>query len=349
DQPPVTLQYVDSPFGNIGDASTYLARAELMFDLDRFDEARDELGGALSNDPAHVPSLTLLAILELQVGNYDDALTAASAALAAEPTHETAVLARAHALALLHRTDEALAAAGEIQQRYPESWWHNVHYALVVREARNGQDALDAAWAAVRLAPEEARAHLALAMVAATLQLNDLAERALAAAARFDPDVDTALDGELGPGLLRGTPNSAPRNRPRRDSDLAAGRPQRGPLPWQLQRALRIAAAIGIAVPVIAALMSGGQPDGARLIAGIGAVAGIIGLVMMLKKLPGDLRDALRVMIDQDKLLGAAVVAAGCGPVLAGVFAVTGMVFALGLAVIAGMVTIGITLLHGRN
>lgn len=339
---------MNSQYDSVGDASTFLARAELMFDLDRFDEAREEIAGAISADPAHVPALTLLAILELQVGNYDDALTASSAALAAEPTHDLAVLARAHSLALLHRNAEALSAADEIQQRYAESWWHNVHYALIIREVRNGQDALDAAWAAVHLEPDEARAHLTLAVIAATLGVDDLADRALAAASRLNPDIDSLLQGELGPTLLRNGPGAI---RGARQPDIFAAEPkEHEPLPEPLQRCLRIAGAVGVAIPMLAAIISGGEAGLARIVAGIGAVAGIVAIAMLVKRLPTELQTGLGDRIDHDKVFGLAVLAAACGPVLAVLYAFTGVVYLLGIAAFAGLATFGVTLLlRARN
>ncbi|MGH8875855.1 MAG: hypothetical protein ACRD0P_00680 [Stackebrandtia sp.] len=341
---------MDPAFGNLGDADTYLARAELLFDLDRYDEAREELGGALSADPAHVQSLTLLAILELQVDNHDDALTAASAALAAEPTYDAARLARGHALALLHRTEEALDAAKEIQSRHPESWWHNVHYALMLRESRNGQDALDAAWVAVRLAPEDARAHLALAQVSVTLGLADLAERALATAERLDPGVSALLEGDLGPQLLRGSPHNSRRTHAAGTDPLspAAAESERKPLPEPARAVLRIASAIGIVIPVIAACISGGQQNSARIVAGLGAVGGVFALIILFQKLPDPLREDLRNMIETDRLLGLGVVLAACAPLLSGVYALTGTTWLLAVAMLAGFGALAITYLHRR-
>lgn len=341
---------MESPYGSLGDAETYLARAELLFDLDRFDDAREELGGALSADPAHVPSLTLLAILELQVGKHDDALTAASAALAAEPTHDTARLARGHALALLHRTGEALDTAAEIQERHPESWWHNVHYALIVRESRNGQDALDAAWVAVRLAPEDARAHLALARVAVDLGLTDLAERALSAAERLDPGVSSILEGDLGPRLLRGSPANARRTHtgPKDELHSRPPKPERPALPDPVRGLLRLAGFIGIIVPTLAAWISGGQQDTARIVAGLGAAGGLVALFMAFQRLPVHLREQIRVMIDTDKSLGLAVALAACGPLLSAAYAATGMLFLLVIALGAGFGALIVTYFRTR-
>lgn len=342
---------MDSPYDNIGDAATFVARAELMFDLERYDEARDELGGALSLDPANVEALTLLAIVELQVENYDEALTAASSALDAEPTHERAVLARAHALALLHRTNEALDAADSLQQWYPDSWWYNMHYALIVREARNGQDALDAAWAAVRLAPEEARAHLTLAVVAATLGLDDLANRALSAAARFDPNIDATLEGELGPTLLRYGPDAShARPRPQSTSNDAPRRPSLSakPLPDGFDRLLRAAAAIGIALPMLVVCASQGESAVMRTIAALGSIGAGVGLFIYARRLPKHVWDETRTRIDEDKLFGLMLVVAAASPVLTMLYAVSGLLYALGIATLTGMATLGLLVMRTR-
>ncbi|GAA4914227.1 hypothetical protein LX16_5230 [Stackebrandtia albiflava] len=337
---------MNSSFGNIGDADTHLTRAEMMFELDRFDEAREELGGALSSDPAHVPSLTLLAVLEMLVGNNEEALTAATAALAAEPTHEPAILARAHALALTRRTDQALRAADEIQQRAPESWWHNVHHALVVFEAKNGQDALDSAWVAVKLAPEEPRAHLTLWAVAGALGLDDLAKRARKTARRLNAAI-TTVGWPLGPALLRGRPD-----RPFTAGlvEDAPGAPRRATpttsLPSGIRRLLRTAGGIGILLPVMVSLWSGGDVSTGRTWAGVATVIAIILLVVMWRRLPPEVATQLRVVADHDQLAGFGIVAAVVAPLLTGAFALTGAVWLLGLAVVAGLAAIGVAQLR---
>ena len=334
---------MDFPY-NVGDAATHLARAELLFDLNRFDEAREELGGALSSDPAHVPALTLLAILEMLVENYDDALTAATAAVAAEPTHEPAQLARGHALALSRNTEQALTAAEELQQRYPESWWHQVHYALIVSQARNGQDALDAAWVAVKLAPEEPRAHLALAVVAGYLGLEDLSQRAAAAAERLNPEVLRMLEGPVGPQLLRGRP----------DRPVSAGMPamespaeemKRAPMSSTVRRILRGGAAVSVIPPLVVAGFGAGTSY-ASLIAVIAAIVAVIILAVLWRRLPDHHQEGVRVEARQDRAVMFAVICVAAGPVLVALFGLFGNPMLLAGAIAAGMVTLAIGLLH---
>jgi len=337
---------VDSSY-NLGDAATYLARAELLFDLNRYDEARDELGGALSHDPAHVPSLTLLAILEMLVENHAEALTAATAAVAAEPTYEPAILARAHALALSRNTDQALAAAEEIQQRYSESWWHQVHYALVVQEARNSQDALDAAWVAVRLAPEEPRAHLTLAVVSGYLGLEELSQRAAAAAKRLNPAVMPMLSGPVGPLMLRGRP----------DRPVVVGMPpaespeeqmRRAPLSEPLRRVLRLGAGVAVIAPLLVAGFSGGESGFGALIAVIIAVLGVVALAFVWRKMPDPEQEGLRVEAQQDRVVTLAIGCIAAGPILTALFGLLGNPLLLAGSIAAGMVVLGLALLYRR-
>lgn len=109
-------------------------------------------------------------------------------------------------------------------------------------------------------------------------------------------------------------------------------------------RGLRLAGVIAVAVPLIAALASGGTVGGARLIGGIAAVAAVIGLVIMVRRLPVDVRDGLRVTFEQDRPVMVAGVAAAGAPALTAVFALTGWVHLLAIAVLAGMLAVGIAL-----
>lgn len=337
---------MDSSY-NLGDASTYLARAELLFDLNRYDEAREELGGALSHDPAHVPSLTLLAILEMLVENHAEALTAATAALAAEPTYEPALLARAHALALSRNTDQALAAAEELQQRFPNSWWHQVHYSLVVQETRNGQDALDAAWVAVRLAPEEPRAHLALAVVSSHLGLEELSQRAAAAVQRLNPAVLAMLSGPVGPLLLRGRPD-----RPVMPGMPPAESPEeqmrRAPLSEPLRRVLRMGAGVAVIAPLLVAAFSGGESGFGAVVAVLVAVLGVVALAFVWRKMPEPEQEGLRVEAQHDRVITLAIGGIAAGPVLTALFGFLGNPLLLAGSIAAGMIVLGLALLYRR-
>ncbi|WP_189170751.1 tetratricopeptide repeat protein [Pilimelia anulata] len=73
--------------------------------------------------------------------------------------------------------------------------------AGALAESRNGPRALSAAWDAVRLAPEQARTHLVLGLVAAGLGQYELAARAYAEALEREPDL-AAIANDPGVGRL---------------------------------------------------------------------------------------------------------------------------------------------------
>lgn len=318
-----------------------------MFDLDRFDEARTELGQALTSDPAHVPALTLLALLELQVDNYEDALHAANAATAVEPHHAPAAMARGYALAYARRPNEAVAVAEEILSQHPDSWWHNVHYALIVRDSRNGQSALNAAWEATRQAPDEARTHLTLAYVAATLGVEDLAERAAEAAERREPGVSQLLElSNLGPRLLRGSPHqpAATRSAMRNDWDPESQAPKRPPLPTELRQALSRSAFVNVAVCLAVAICGG--PSTAGVAGMLGAVGVGVGTYFIFKKLPDEIKNDLRSRVEADRMLAAAFLTLGLGIALIAGFAMLSSPPMLAGAMFCGVGTLVIAWMH---
>ncbi|QSB04992.1 tetratricopeptide repeat protein [Natronoglycomyces albus] len=171
-----------------------LERAELMYDLGQLPDAKHEVEAALHIDPFHTDANAMKAVVELADGDADNALASAGTALQLDPYHSRAMITRGYALAALKRRDEAMQAAANILDTDHSSWLYQVHYALITRQVKNGQHTIDAAWNAVHLAPDEPRAHLALAVVAADLGLDDLSKRALAAAQRLDPEAITKVE-----------------------------------------------------------------------------------------------------------------------------------------------------------
>ncbi|MFC4337208.1 tetratricopeptide repeat protein [Salininema proteolyticum] len=172
-------------------ADEYVQRGEVFYDLDRIPEAGEEADAALAVDAFHPGANALAGTIALSEGDADKALTLASTALGMDPFHPRAAQVRAYALADLGRKDEARQAAASLLEIDRGSWSANVHYALIMRRAGAPQEALDAAWDAVRLAPDETRTHLALASIAESLDLDDLARRARQAARDLDAETVT--------------------------------------------------------------------------------------------------------------------------------------------------------------
>ena len=102
------------------------------------------------------------------------------------------MVVRAMALTDNSRYSEAARVATEVLHRWPNDPYALRTGAALLSEARNGQEALNAAWEAVRLAPVDAEAHLVLAVVAARLRLFDLAQRAYGEALELDAGISDA-------------------------------------------------------------------------------------------------------------------------------------------------------------
>ncbi|GAA2300806.1 hypothetical protein GCM10009853_066510 [Glycomyces scopariae] len=161
----------------------HLRSAELLYELGQVADARAEVDTALRLDPLDPDANAMAAACALADHDPDEALVYAGAALAQTPGHPRALVTRGYALADAGRRDEAMQAAASLLELDRASWQHHIHYALITRRAGAAQPALDAAWNAVNLAPEQPRTHLALAAIAEDLGMDDLARRSRRAAA----------------------------------------------------------------------------------------------------------------------------------------------------------------------
>jgi Tfp pilus assembly protein PilF len=170
----------------------YRQRALLLADLGRYDEAAGEIAAGLSAAPDEPSLLTTLARIHLAAEQPAEALAAAERAVAAAPDALTALIVRAMALTDSRRYADAAQVASDVLRRWPADAYAQRTGAALLSESRNGQEALNAAWNGVRVAPAEAEAHLVLAVVAARLQLFELAQRAYAEALDLDPGIGTA-------------------------------------------------------------------------------------------------------------------------------------------------------------
>jgi len=170
----------------------YLQRAQLLAELGRYDEAVTELGFAHALDADNAAVLMALSRVQLAAGRPAEALTAANGALAVAGDSVPALVARGMALADLTEHGEAARTADRILTLGPDDAYAQRSGAAILAGSRNGQPALNAAWRGVELAPQEPAGHLVLGLVAANLQLYDLAERAYTEALRLDPQLAEA-------------------------------------------------------------------------------------------------------------------------------------------------------------
>ena len=170
----------------------YRQRALLFADLGRYDDAADEIAAGLEAAPTDAALLATLARVHLAADQPAEALVAADRAVVAAPDTINPLVVRAMALADSSRYADAAQVATEMLRRWPDDPYAQRTGAALLSEARNGQEALNAAWNGVRVAPSEAEAHLVLALVAARLRLFDLAQRAYGEALDLDADVGIA-------------------------------------------------------------------------------------------------------------------------------------------------------------
>ncbi|MEV0896732.1 hypothetical protein [Actinoplanes sp. NPDC049802] len=167
-------------------------RALLLADLGRYDEAADEIAAGLTVAPRETSLLATLARIHLAADQPAEALAAADRAAGADPRDLATLVVRAMALTDSRRFGDAARVAAEILSGWPDDAYAQRTGAALLSESRNGQEALNAAWNGVRVAPTDAEAHLVLAVVAARLRLFDLAQRAYAEALELDPAIGDA-------------------------------------------------------------------------------------------------------------------------------------------------------------
>ncbi|GAA1598210.1 tetratricopeptide repeat protein [Actinoplanes couchii] len=175
-------------------------RALLFADLGRYDEAADEIAAGLTTAPQETALLSTLARIHLAAEQPAEALAAAQRAATADPQALPALVVHAMALVDSRRYADAARIATAILRTWPEDPYAQRTGAALLSESRNGQEALNAAWNGVRVAPTDAEAHLVLAVVAARLRLFDLAQRAYGEAL----DLDSAIgDASRDTGIVR--------------------------------------------------------------------------------------------------------------------------------------------------
>lgn len=324
----------------------YVQRAALLADLGRYEEAAGELAFATAADPDNAETLTLLARVHLAGGQPRQAIVAADAAVAAAPALVSAQVTRGLVLADLDRRAEAADVAEQVLRLDPASGYAQTSAAAILAEVRNGQAALDAAWRGAQLTPQEPTAHLVLGLVAARLELFDLAERAYEEALRLDPELTEVRDDV---GIVR----LEQRRYARALELLAAAAPQiapalparsakravANPLARDVWRALHFGAGYALVAPILAA-WSGGNSGGARGLAVLLAAVGFFGLAIFAVRLPAHVRAELPVLLREDRSLAVAAGAVLAAPCLILLYAAVGSPWPLALAVAAGAVAL---------
>lgn len=335
-------------------AEQYRQRAIMLADLGRYDEATEELASGAALAPDDPELLTTLARVRLAAGQPDEALAAATAAATAAPDAVGPRVVRGLALLDLDRFAEAAQLGGELLRGGDADAYALLSGAAILGASRNGQESLNGAWRAVQLAPDDARTHLVLAVVAARLRLFDLAERAYQEALRLDPGLADVADDEgvvrleqrrlvraLGELADAAVLPDAPATAPAEPAPHpGAGPPRRratDPRPEAVDDAVRRLVLYGggyaFVAALVAALIAGADSGASRAWAALVAVGGLLVVFVLARRLPGAAREVFPQVRRRDRALAVAGYATLTAPLLILLYAVLGGPWPLVLAI----------------
>ncbi|MBU8857455.1 MULTISPECIES: tetratricopeptide repeat protein [unclassified Micromonospora] len=244
-----------------------------------------------------------------------------------------ALVARGFALLDLERWKEAAATADEILARALGDAYAQRSAAAILSASRNGQAALDAAWRAVELSPDEPEAHLVLGLVAVRLQLFDLAERAYREALRLDPELGEAGQ-DVGVARLERRRYAETLEHLTAMADLPVARPDPvRTVDAGIRRLLLSVAGLSLVASVLAGALAPASPGASRLF----AVLAVAGTAVLLRR-PATWRPGLREAMARG--LVVPVYAAAAAVVLLLAYALVGgpwpLVGAITASVVAG-------------
>jgi tetratricopeptide (TPR) repeat protein len=244
------------------------------------------------------------------------------------------------ALVDLRRFGEAADLAVEILRLGLDDAGAQCLGAAILAEARNGQAALDAAWRAVQLAPDQAQTHLVLGLVAARLELFQLAERAYREALALDPELSEARH-DIGVIKLEQRRYAEALEHLAEAATMRPADPHAGRNVGQgLRRVLHLGAGYAFIAPILVACLAVNGGAAARLFAGMVAVAGLVGMAIFARRLPGRVSTLLRSLMRADRTLAAAVYGVVAAPCLVLLYALTGTPWPLAAAVGAGAIAL---------
>jgi Flp pilus assembly protein TadD len=170
---------------------TEIARA--LVQANRPADALKALAPHLASSPDDVDALVVASLAQLGTGRDADALISAARAIAIRPDDPDAWQALSRARLATGDGAGARSAARQVVNLVPDSWHAHAGVAGVdVDSGGASGESYAAALEAVRLAPEQPTAHVAVGAVAFRLRRLDIAERAYREALRLDPDNETA-------------------------------------------------------------------------------------------------------------------------------------------------------------
>jgi tetratricopeptide (TPR) repeat protein len=303
----------------MNDTGTAIAMATAQFQRGEPGAAAELLGPVLAAEPDHLRALVLMTHAQLALKRTDLALAAADHAVRVAPESAEALGALSRVLTALDRHDEAVGTAVAALQREPENAYrHNRLAWALLGDGRRGLEAEQAARMAVHLDPEEADFRITYAMVMKQLDDTDRARQALRDALALEPD-NAVAQHELATLDVSGRNPFALARLARGVSGLAGALrtdPRQQASRFMLDVALRrflVYTAILLAVlAYVGWRVSGFSIVGARVVAGVAALAPIGFATYFVFRLERSLRAYLKELVTQGRQRVAAIGAALC-------------------------------------
>jgi Tfp pilus assembly protein PilF len=300
-------------------SGTAIALATAQFQRGDPGAAAELLGPVLAADPDHLRALVLMTHAQLALKRTDLALEAANHAVRVAPESAEALGVLSRVLTALDRHDEAVGTAVAALQREPENAYrHNRLAWALLGDGRRGVEAEQAARMAVHLDPQEADFRITYAMVMKQLDLTDRARQALREALAMEPD-NAVAQHELATLDVGGRNPFALARLARGVSGLAGALradPRQQASRFMLDVALRrflVYTAILLAVlAYVGWRVSGFSITGARVVAGVAALAPLGFATYFVLRLDRSLRGYLMSVLTQGRQRVAAIGAAVC-------------------------------------
>ena len=170
-----------------------MARARVLCDLKRFDDAVSVLTPLIARDPERCEAWCLLAQAQLGTRANSRALETATQAVRVGPDNEWAHRLKSIAHVRSNQYEEGIREAREAVRIAPHSWQCHIQLAqALVKTGDSYAEARATADRARALAPLQAETHVTVAIVASAAGRRDDAESALREALALDPDNSNA-------------------------------------------------------------------------------------------------------------------------------------------------------------
>ena len=186
---------------------TAATRAEVLLETGRVPQAITILSTALASEPTSYTLLCLLARAHIANGTAVDAQRAAEAAIGANPEGEWAHRLLSLAYSHQHARSMAVNAARTAVRLAPTLWQTHTRLAMALADAGHNDEAWQAATEAVRIGPDQADTHFALGFIAMKSRARSsrrLAEREFETTVKLNPQHAAAFNNLAKLRLQRG-------------------------------------------------------------------------------------------------------------------------------------------------